>query len=350
MRAAAYARAVEQLCEASLDLRANEPAMLAELEALEQPAARVVLDRAPPQPEELAYLGGREEVPALERAVAPGVAGRGGAQVVPSSSRFERRCFAELGLLWEALRALSRYGEHHQRLWEIDERVRAFSEGPLGYLIEPLRLGVALEVIDLVEEDGEAALLDLLETAVRDEQLIGGLRAAISDVTLLSDSKRRRLDHALEHLAAGEYLFVIDTLIAVVEGFFWAIASEREVIDERDHFTPVSGFHGVARGLAEASRAVGISGGFHTFLVHRSYGGRGHPFRHGRADEGEREQVLVLMVALAGWLETFAGIPARRWLMAALERDLGSRTLVGSGLTALDARGNELSPRAGVTR
>lgn len=75
---------------------------------------------------------------------------------------------------------------------------------------------------------------------------------------------------------------------------------------------------------------------FRAFLVRRPYGGRGHPFRHGRADEGEREQVLFLLVALAGWFETFPGVPARGWVLGALEREPGSATLVGATLTALD--------------
>lgn len=241
-------------------------------------------------------------------------------------------------VFYEALRGLSRYAERYERLWEVRERVQLFSEGPLGYLIEPLRLGVALELIDLIEEAGEEALVDLLERAARDEQVVARLRAAIREAPLLSESKRARLDHALGHVLAGEFLFALDPLISVVEGLFWFAAEDRELIDDRDRFTSASGLSGIpARGLEKLLGPLGVTDVFHAFLVRRPYGGRGHPFRHGRADEGERKQVLFLLVALAGWFETFAGVPARLWLLGALERELSSGTLVGATLTALDA-------------
>jgi len=251
-------------------------------------------------------------------------------------------------LIYEAFRGLSRYGQRHERLLEIDERVRLWSEGPLGYVTEPLRVGVALELIALVEEAGEAALLDPLERAARDEQVIARLRAAIRELPL-SDSKRQRLDHALGHVLAGEFVHALDPLIAVVEGLFWLAAKERGVIDERDRFTSASGINGTARGVEKLLTPLGVSGAFYTFVVHRAYGGAGHPFRHGRADEGEREQVLFLILTLSGWLETFAGVPARGWLLGALERELSSGTLVGATLTALDASSRRMKdgPRSG---
>ena len=43
-----------------------------------------------------------------------------------------------------------------------------------------------------------------------------------------------------------------------------------------------------------------------------------------------------LLVALAGWLETFAAVPARAWLVDALECELDEGSLVGATLYALD--------------
>jgi len=249
-------------------------------------------------------------------------------------------------LAFETLRALSRYSERYsepQRLGEIRQKLDAWSEGPLAYITEPLRPGVVIEVIGLVEETGEMALLDLLERAVRDEQVMARLRTTINALPL-SESKRARLDHALGHVLSGEFLLAIDALIAVVEGLFWEVAIERGLIARKDRFTPASGLAGKARGLEQLLGPLGVPAVFHAFLVQRAYGGQGHPYRHGRAEEGEREQVLLIIVALAGWLEIFAGVPARGWLLGALEREISTGTLAGAALSALDtsATGKEL--------
>jgi hypothetical protein len=112
-------------------------------------------------------------------------------------------------VLYESLWALSRYAERSERLWEISQRLEAWTDGPLAYITEPLRPGVELEVIGLVETAGEAALLDLLERVVRDEQVMAQLRATVGALPV-SESKRVRLDHALGHVAAGEYPLAID--------------------------------------------------------------------------------------------------------------------------------------------
>lgn len=239
-------------------------------------------------------------------------------------------------LVYETLRALSRYSERYQRLWEIRQKLDAWSEGPLAYVTEPLRPGVALEVIGLVEEAGEVALLDLLERAVRDEHVMARLRATVMQLPL-SESKRVRLDHALGHVLIGEFVLAIDALIAVVEGVFWLEAEGRGLIRGRDRFTPASGRSGTAGGVESLFRPLEVPDSFREFLMRRAYGGRGDPFRHGRADEGEREQVLFLIVALAGWLETFAGVPARSWVLGALECEISSGTLAGTTLIALEA-------------
>jgi hypothetical protein len=192
-------------------------------------------------------------------------------------------------------------------------------------------------VIGLVETAGEAALVDLLERAVRDERVLARLRATISALPL-SESKRVRLDHALGHVESGEFPLAIDALIAVVEGMFWSEAEGRGLIRGRGRFTPASGWGGEARGVESLFRPLEVPPVFREFLVHRAYGGRGDSFRHGRADEGEREQVVFLVFALAGWLELFAGAPARSWLLATLERELTSGNLVGEVLDVLEAQ------------
>ncbi len=71
-------------------------------------------------------------------------------------------------------------------------------------------------------------------------------------------------------------------------------------------------------------RVLEVPGAFLTFLLRRVYGGPGNAHRHGRADAGQRRQALFLVVALAGLLEGYAGVTARAWLAASLERELSS--------------------------
>jgi hypothetical protein len=74
-------------------------------------------------------------------------------------------------------------------------------------------------------------------------------------------------------------------------------------------FTPASGQKPgrEARSVEAIFEPLGIDEDFRAFLTRLVYGGHGHPFRHGNAEVGWRRAGLMLVIALVGWLDLYAG-------------------------------------------
>jgi hypothetical protein len=66
---------------------------------------------------------------------------------------------------------------------------------------------------------------------------------------------------------------------------------------------------------------MAMSDKYTAFLVRRVFGGIGNAFRHGRADSGERDQVLFAVVAVAGWVDYFLELDS----MGVLANELAQR-------------------------
>ena len=76
------------------------------------------------------------------------------------------------------------------------------------------------------------------------------------------------------------------------EGALHRAAVERSlIVDRRGKFLPTEA-------LVER---MALDEDYTAFVIRRVFGGIGNAFRHGRADSGERDQVLFAIVALAGW-------------------------------------------------
>jgi len=56
------------------------------------------------------------------------------------------------------------------------------------------------------------------------------------------------------------------------------------------------------------------------YLTELVYGGPGNPYRHGNAEEGWQERGLLLVGAVAGWLEHFGGVADKNLLRDAIAR------------------------------
>ena len=65
-----------------------------------------------------------------------------------------------------------------------------------------------------------------------------------------------------------------------------------------------------ALGFEKLVKLMALPSELQTFIVRAVFGGAGNTVRHGNADGVERRQVLLGVVALAGWLELFASAPA----------------------------------------
>lgn len=132
----------------------------------------------------------------------------------------------------------------------------------------------------------------------------------------LSEVKQQQLAHGLQHLAAGEYHLAVPALIGPLEGTFWRTAQERGLIelDDRGHWrtTAKTSKPGVEVSAIEKLSTYLLQGEpeFASFLRGAAYGGEGHPYRHGFAEDRWQVRALCLLVALIGWLEFVDAINA----------------------------------------
>lgn len=129
----------------------------------------------------------------------------------------------------------------------------------------------------------------------------------------VSEVKKQQLAHGLRLIAAGEYHLAVPALIGPLEGVFWLTAQERGLVrlDDREDWwtTEETSKPGVKVGAIEKLSKHLLHGEpeFAGFLRGVAYGGEGHPYRHGYADDRWQVRALCLLVALIGWLE-FVGV------------------------------------------
>jgi len=176
----------------------------------------------------------------------------------------------------------------------------------LWFVLSGVRPVAARRLVGLTEVEVEAIVLDALEAVVRDGEFAGALKLAVSHAPLLQSVQRRNLRHALEHAAAGEYVDAAPPLYWGLEGAFWQAGYDVPVVTRErtrlDNPKRAVGFEAMLRLLKmelEAQR----------FMLRVLFGTEGDPYRHGEGSGGERRQVLYGVVAIAFWLETYAGAP-----------------------------------------
>ena len=220
----------------------------------------------------------------------------------------------------EALLEYNQAAEHVEHEWH---------EAGLAYLITPLgvvdKLVVSLHAAPGDEDD----LLDFLEVALSDKEFIERVSALLDEAEMLSGVARDHIKHGLDHLQSRQPVNAWPPLIIGLEGAFADVAVERGVAerDGNDIFLLDTENQGLRRGtqsVEKLARELGHSPEgteFGEFLMHRVYGGAGHPFRHGTAREGVLERSLCLAVAVIGWLDAFVSPGCRDLLRDALVRE-----------------------------
>jgi hypothetical protein len=137
-------------------------------------------------------------------------------------------------------------------------------------------------------------MLDPLEAAVRDESFVRDLEESVRGCHVLTDSQRHHLCHGLWHANRGEWLDACPPLLNGLEGAFWSLAREREVVDGRRFLVtqpskPVSGVESLFKHLRAPSEYV-------TFLKRQVFGTTGNPFatamrRRAKLQREEQEQL-----------------------------------------------------------
>jgi hypothetical protein len=226
----------------------------------------------------------------------------GGFDALFPSLRTNLSAVAPLRDLMGPMREFRALGEF-MREWEAD---------PLWFLLSIFGMRAPRQFAGLSRDQVEQALLTALAHVVCDGEYVDALREVLRDAPHLTRTTHEWLDHALEHAAAGDWVQAVPPMLLGLEGALHRAAVEKAlIIDRGGKFLPAE----------RVVKEMALDEDYAAFVIRRVFGGIGNAFRHGRADSGERDQVLFAVVALAGWVDLFLELNA----MGVLASELSSR-------------------------
>lgn len=140
-----------------------------------------------------------------------------------------------------------------------------------------------------------------------DELLAPPTLAALREALAIAEAPmpaRDHLEHALDHLTAGELRQAWPSLVIGVEGLYWAEAEEDGFLDGDGRFSDKAARQGRPTNAIDIILALPINERVQRFLRRYAFGGPANAYRHGRLhDVGEREQTLMWLLALVTWLD-----------------------------------------------
>jgi hypothetical protein len=234
------------------------------------------------------------------------------------------------------LESVNRPFELMRKSWagfeEVDRFIAAWEQDALWLLFAKVHVGATRGMANLTRAQVEAIILDALEPICSNTKFIGALRAEVAKAPYLSSSQREHLDHMLEHAEQREYVKASGSLYFGLEGAYREAAHAAMQLPRPDGTKKALGFEKLVKLMA-------LPAELQTFIVRAVFGGTGNTVRHGAADGVERRQVLLGIVALAGWLELFAAAPALELLSEYLSATL-PRTIEQAQTPALSTGGS----------
>jgi hypothetical protein len=199
-----------------------------------------------------------------------------------------------------------------RRFDAIDRFARRWENHALWFILSSLSIGIELAFGHRDREEVEAAVLDGLEAIVASGAFTGALITAVEDADYLSPDQRQDLIHGLSHAGRGEFVLAVPSLMAGLEGALWSVARARSVINEKRMLEVRPGK--VVHRIEPVVRKLPAEKSYATFVCGRVFGDIGNPVRHGEQSASRRTQALFAIVAIAGWLDAFAGVSARQVL------------------------------------
>jgi hypothetical protein len=216
---------------------------------------------------------------------------------------------ADVASMFPALRALPRFEgltgfrdvlaplrELGETLAELGEFMRVWEDDPLWFLLSVFGMRAARRFAGLTRDEVEEALLAALAEVVTDGEFVAALRHVLREAPHLTSNQRAWLDHGLEHAAAGDWVQAVPQMLLGLEGALHRAAVGKALVVDQGGKVPAA---------EKLVKQMAMSDEYTAFLVRRVFGGIGNAFRHGRADSGERDQVLFAVVAVAGWVDYF---------------------------------------------
>jgi hypothetical protein len=198
-------------------------------------------------------------------------------------------------------------------------------------LIDPftaMTVVCALEAAERYHPAFREAAEDVLERGFLDEELIAAVRTGLA-ATDLPAPQQRQLNRGLDDLVAGDYELAVPMLMNPLEGAFWRLAEQRDVLkrDQSGNWKTVPAANGSAKKVRGVEAVISLDeldlpADFRRYMSALAYGGTGHPFRHGMADDGWKLRGLFLLAAMLGWLELAGVLNAAVEVRAAFVRQL----------------------------
>lgn len=216
--------------------------------------------------------------------------------------------------------ALAGFLESQRRMEAVAVVVRELEGSALWFLISELSMGRMRLFHGLDREEVEAAIIDALEVVTAKGDFIAALEAVVAEAPHMSDAQRENLLHGLGHVVRGEYVIAIPNLMHGLEGAMYSVARARSIIDADRRL--LSNPNKRVGSVEMVVREMQLDQEYRTFLHRRVFGTGGNAFRHGDADEGERRQALLAVVALSGWVDAFMGLSARSVLVELMGEEL----------------------------
>lgn len=208
-------------------------------------------------------------------------------------------------------RLLDPFRGWRETMEEVEAVARVWERRALWYLLSRFGLAVLRRLAGLAEPEVEDAVLYALEGVLSDGPFTPALRRAVAEAPHLTSTQREQLDHMLELTAQGRYVLASPLLYVALEGAFWQVGYAHTVVTaERRHpenHNKTVQFESFVKLLV---RRFDLEPELQTLIVRELYGTAGNPYRHGGVTGEERRKVLFGIVALCGWLESFAEQPA----------------------------------------
>lgn len=201
------------------------------------------------------------------------------------------------------------------------EIARQWSKDPLWFLIGNLNPRKVPALLKRTRKQVYDAVLDALEATIRNSGLAEELLDACEEIGFLSFEQRAWLKHGLELARDGEWLLALPPLILGFEGAIfngavaanaWAVTRGKEPAAER------------------VIKAIDLDDALREFTIRLVFGGRGNAVRHGRPKNDAREQVLLQVVALIGWVDSTIGTEGTARLAHGLEPRLATSLEAGA--------------------
>lgn len=215
----------------------------------------------------------------------------------------------------------------------VDRVAKRWEDNPLWFLLCELAVDQFAGLEQLERAEVEDLLLDALEAVITEGTFTRTLARVVETAPSLDADQRDDLLHGLEHAELGEFVRAARPLIGGLEGAFWNVGREYEVIDgdrrllDRPEKGRIHSVEVVVRKLPAAQE-------FRTFICGRLLGNVGNPLRHGESSD-RRRQTLFGVVGVAGWVDNFTDARATPALWRMLSDEIASAGGAGPFRTAL---------------